>query len=53
LADNTVANPPNPADAPASADSLRDDLVANVLPVLRNDLADLTAKLNAVRAALV
>jgi chromosome segregation ATPase len=52
-ADNTVASPPNPADTPATADALRDDIVTNVLPVIRNDLADLTAKLNAVRAALV
>ena len=33
---------PNPADAPATADALRDDLVANVLPAIRS-------KLNALR----
>lgn len=43
---------PDPADAPATADALRDDLVANALPALRNDLADLAAKQNAVITAL-
>lgn len=45
-ADDTIQALPNPADAPATADALRDDLVANLLPALRNDIADLTAKVN-------
>lgn len=59
LTDNTggVANTvvealPAPADSPASADALRDDLAANLIPALRNDLADLTARVNQLRAAL-
>jgi hypothetical protein len=35
-ASRTWAALPDPTDTPASADALRDDLVANVLPVLRN-----------------
>ena len=45
-ADDTVAAIPDPADTPASADALRDDLVANTLPAIRNDLADIIAKVN-------
>lgn len=43
---------PNPTDTPATADALRDDLVANVLPVINDDLADLQAKVNGILAAL-
>lgn len=51
--DSTLQAIPDPTDSPASADALRDDIVANVLPAIRNNLADLAAKLNAIRAALV
>lgn len=51
-ADNTIQAIPDPADAPLTADALRDDLVANALPAIRNDIADLTAKVNALRTAL-
>lgn len=51
-ADNTVAAIPDPADTPLSADALRDDLVANTLPAIRNALADLAAKVNAELTAL-
>lgn len=51
-ANGTVQALPNPADAPLTADILRDDLVANLLPALRNDLADLTATVNAILVAL-
>ena len=51
-ADDAVGAIPNPADTPLSSDALRDDLVANVLPAIRNALADLTAKQNAVLEAL-
>src|SRR5262245_46947100 len=49
-ANDTVQALPDPADAPATADALRDDLVANLIPALRNNLADLTAKVNALIA---
>lgn len=52
-ADSTLQAIPNPTDSPATADALRDDIVANVLPAIRNDLADLAAKVNEIRAALV
>ena len=45
-ADNTLQALPDPTDAPATADALRDDLVANLLPAMRNDFADLAAKVN-------
>ena len=32
---------PDPADTPASADALRDDLVANTLPALRNNIDEI------------
>lgn len=50
---NTVVEAlPVPADSPASADALRDDLAANLLPALQNDFSDLVARVNALRAAL-
>lgn len=52
-ANDTLQAIPDPADAPATADALRDDLVANALPAIRNDFADLAAKVNAIRTALV
>lgn len=51
-ANNTLEALPNPADAPATADALRDDLVANLIPALRNNYADLAEKCNALRTAL-
>lgn len=45
-ADGTLAALPNPTDSPATADALRDDIVANLLPPIRNNFADLTAQLN-------
>ncbi len=45
-ANDTVQALTNPADTPASADALRDDLVANLIPELRNNFADLAAKVN-------
>lgn len=52
-ANDTLQAITDPADSPATADALRDDLVANALPAIRNDLADLAAKVNALRTALV
>ena len=51
-ANDTIEAIPNPTDTPATADALRDDLVAVLIPALRNNLADLTAKVNAITAAL-
>lgn len=47
-ANDTLQALPDPADTPVSADALRDDLVANLLPVLRNNYADLAATINAI-----
>lgn len=46
IANDTVEAIPDPADAPADADALREDLVANAFPAIRNDIAGLTAKVN-------
>lgn len=51
-ANDTVQALTNPADTPASADALRDDLVANLIPELRNNIADLAAKINAIITAM-
>lgn len=59
LTDSTAGTPaatlsalPDPADAPASADTLRDDIVANLLPAVRNNYASLNAKLDSILVAL-
>lgn len=39
---------PDPADMPLTADVLRDDLVANLIPQLRNDFASLGARVNSI-----
>ena len=52
-ADNVLQAIPNPADTPVTPDALRDDIVNNVLPALRNNYADLAAKFNALRSALI
>lgn len=44
----TLAAIPNPADTPASADALRDDLVANVLPTIRNAFSTLNSQANII-----
>lgn len=55
LTDSTAGTPgatlvamPDPADAPGTPDALRDDLVANTLPPIRNNFASLAAKINAI-----
>lgn len=50
--DGTVQALTDPADAPVVADVLRDDLVANLIPELRNNLAELTDKINSIRTVL-
>lgn len=52
VADTTLQALPNPAAAPATPTALRDDIVNNLLPVLRNNFADIAAKLNAVIATI-
>lgn len=51
-ADDTLTAVPVPADTPATADALRDDIATNVIPAINNNLADLQAKLNGILAAL-
>ena len=41
-----------PTDSPASADALRDDLTAVMIPAINNNFADLQAKVNAILAAM-
>lgn len=50
--DGTIEAMPDPGDSPADADALRDDLVANTIPALRNNIAELTAQVNALRTIL-
>jgi hypothetical protein len=50
-ANTTIQAVPDPTDTPASADALRDDIVANLLPAIRNNFADLAAAVNALRGA--
>jgi len=50
-ANTTLEAIPNPTDAPATADALRDDIVATVLGPIRNNFADLAAAVNALRGA--
>ena len=42
----------DPADTPISADALRDDLVANLIPELRNNIDELRVKVNDALTAL-
>ena len=51
-ANNTMTAIVAPADTPATADVLRDDLAANLVPAVNNNFADLQAKVNAILAAL-
>lgn len=51
-ANDTLQALPDPADTPVTADALRDDIVANLLPPLRNNLADIAGKLNALIVAM-
>lgn len=49
-ANTTLQALTDPADGPLLADDLRDDLVANLIPELRNNFADLAASNNALIA---
>lgn len=52
-ADGAWQTIPDPTDSPASADALRDDLVANALPAIRNNFAETLTELALIRSALV
>jgi len=45
----TLAAIPDPSDSPATADALRDDLVANVLPKIRDALSSIADQVNKLR----
>ncbi|MCK6475329.1 MAG: hypothetical protein L6Q35_00690 [Phycisphaerales bacterium] len=51
-ANSTIQAMADLTDSPATADALRDDIVTNLLPAIRNNVADLTAKVNAILAAI-
>jgi hypothetical protein len=51
-ANDTMTAVAAPTDSPASPDALRDDLAANLVPAVNNNLAYLQAKANAILAAL-
>ncbi len=50
--DGTIEALPNPTDAPASADALREDLVAVHWPILRNWAASFSARINSLAAGM-
>lgn len=50
--DGAIQTLTDPADAPATADALRDDLVANLIPELRNNIDELRIKVNNALTAL-
>lgn len=52
-ANTTVEAMPDPTDTPITADALRDDLVAVLIPAIRNNFADVVAQVNALRADLL
>jgi hypothetical protein len=52
-ANNALQAMPDPTDAPATADALRDDLVATLYPALRNNFADVASAISDLRTALV
>lgn len=49
-ATGTIADLADPADTPASADALRDDLVANFIPDVVNAINELATRNNAINA---
>lgn len=49
---DTVAAIAAPTDTPATADALRDDIAAVMVPALNNNFADLTAKVNTILTRL-
>jgi hypothetical protein len=50
---DAIAAIPDPADTPLTADALRDDLVTNVLPKIRDALSSLISRHNGVRNGVV
>lgn len=51
-ANGTIQAMADLTDSPATADALRDDIVTNLLPAIRNNIADLAAKVNAITDAM-
>ena len=51
-ANDTIAAIAAPTDTPASADALRDDIAAVMVPALNNNFADLAAKVNLILTRL-
>lgn len=51
-ANGTVEAMADPTDTPATADALRDDLVAVLLPAIRNNVAECVTKINEIRTVL-
>jgi hypothetical protein len=51
-ANTTLEAMADPTDSPSTADALRDDIVANLLPKVRNNFADVATQINAIRTAL-
>jgi len=49
---DTLEALPDPTNTPADADALRDDIVATLLPPLRNNFRDVASQINEIRAAL-
>lgn len=52
VGDGALQAIPDLADTPASVDALRDDLVANALLALRNNLQEILDQLASLRSAL-
>ncbi len=52
IPDTTIQALTDPANAPVDADALRDDLVLNLIPELRNNFADLADQVNKLRVDL-
>jgi hypothetical protein len=48
----TLAAVPDPTDSPATADALRDNLVATTIPKLRDAISSLARKVNTIEQAL-
>ena len=51
-AKDTMTAVPVPAEPPADADALRDDIATNIVPAINNNLADMQAKVNAALRGL-
>lgn len=48
VVDNTLQGLPDPTDGLLTTDALRDEIVVNLLPPLRNNLTDIVNKINQI-----